>query len=631
MTAAGSCKDESRDVLGGNTVRIAKVNIKNFRCLQDLDLEVNELTVLIGANSAGKSSVLKALRWFFEGGPLDTEDVCGHRPEAQVSVGVTFSGLTHADQEALGSYATKDTATFWRTWSEEKGEKLTGHALAYPPFEEIRVHEKATPRKRAYSELRNADPTLGLPSATSTRDAVDAAMLAWESDNSDKLEPATSSATHLFGFSGQPKLAGRFDYVFVPAVSDAEEQTRHARGTLMQQVISRSLNNQEQVDERLKIIHTETAEQMSAILQEEHGDELEELSHRFTNALRAYVPSGTISFRPQSPELKMPSMQVDLRVADSGVETNVGRQGNGFQRALLMAAVQELSRVQEIGDPPALFLAIEEPELYQHPAQARHFAKTLSELPRNGEGAIQVAYATHSEYFVDPSRYESLRRFRKEVDGLPDCPTARLSFATTDRVANRLSNIIPSAHIPKKIAITLRRTLSEAVFAHAVILVEGWTDAAVLEGVADREGGFDAMGVAVIEVGGKMNIPVPWGILEELGIPSFVVFDADRGSVKPSDIENAKRWNKNILSLLNAAEEDWPATGVYPRHVVFEDRLEDELKRSWPEMLEHVGKLKVESNDWRPKPEDCYRQAAYEVGGNVPDLLANIIAAVKAL
>lgn len=240
--------------------------------------------------------------------------------------------------------------------TEEEGEKLTGHALAYPPFEKIRVHEKATPRKKAYSELRNADSTLGLPSAN-TRDAVDEAMLAWEAENPDKLEPATSSATHLFGFSGQPKLAGRFDYVFVPAVSDAEEQTRHARGTLMQQVISRSLNNQEQVDERLKIIHAETAERMGTVLQEEHGDELDKLSHRFTNALRTYVPSGTVSFRPQSPELKMPSMQVDLRVADSGIETNVGRQGNGFQRALLMAAVQELSRVQEIGDPPALFLA----------------------------------------------------------------------------------------------------------------------------------------------------------------------------------------------------------------------------------------------------------------------------------
>ena len=611
-------------------MQIASVSIKNFRCIQDLDLKIDSLTVLIGANSTGKSSVLKALRWFFEGGDLSPEDICGHRLDAQVSVGVTFHDLTPADRQALGSYVTGDTATFWRLWSANEGGKLTGHALAYPPFEQIRLHEGAMDRRKAYSELKDARPELGLPGASS-RSAVDEAMSAWESENPDKLEVATSSATHLFGFSGQPKLAGRFDYVFVPAVSDAEEETQHARGTLMQQVISRSLTNQDQVDERLRTIHAETAEQVGTVLREEHGDELDNLSHRFTDALRAYVPSGTVNFRPQPPELKISSMQVGLRVADSGVETDVGRQGHGFQRALLMAAVQELSQVEETGDSPALFLAIEEPELYQHPAQARHFAKILSELPRSGEGAIQIAYATHSEYFVDPSRYKSLRRFRKDDANLLNCPTAKVSFATTERIAERLSEVIPSFQIPKKIAITLRRTLSEAVFAHSVILVEGWTDAAMLEGVADREGGFDAMGVAVIEVGGKMNIPVPWGILEELNIPSFVVFDADRNGVKYSNTNSSIRWNRSFLSLFDAPEEDWPATKICSRYAVFENRLEDELQKSWPEMVELVKKLKIESNDWRPKPEDCYRQAAYEVEGDIPKFAADIIAAVKTL
>lgn len=611
-------------------MRISKVSVKNFRCLQNLELEIDQLTVLIGANSTGKSSALKALEWFFEGGSLDQEDICGHKPDAQVSVGVTFHDLTPADRQALGSYAAGDTATLWRTWSVKEGIKLTGHALAYPPFEEVRSHDGAMERRKAYAELRNTHPELELPSANS-RNAVDEAMTVWEAENPDELESATSSATHLFGFSGQPKLAGRFDYVFVPAVSDAEEETRHARGTLMQQVISRSLTNQERVDERLEAIHKGAAKQVGLVMQEEHGDELDRLSHRFTDALRTYVPSGTVSFRPRPPELRTSSMEVGLKVADSGVETNVGRQGHGFQRALLMTAVQELSRAEDLGDPPALFLAIEEPELYQHPAQARHFAKTLAELPREGEGAVQVAYATHSEYFVDPSRYESLRRFRKDTTSQHNCPTAKVSSASTNQIADRLSEIVYDIEIPKRVAITLRRTLSEAVFAHSVVLVEGWTDAALLQGVADREDSFDAAGVTVIPVGGKMNISIPWAILEELCIPSFVVFDADIAGEKSSNAENTTRWNKNLLTLLGATEENWPTTGTYPRYAVFQDRLESELKRNWPEMLELVEKLKVESNDWRPKPEDCYRQAAYEVDSEPPEFVSSIVAAIKAL
>lgn len=621
-------------------MRISEVKIANFRCLGNVELAVDDLVVLIGANGTGKSSVLRALRWFFDGGELDVRDICGQMPDARITVRVTFRDLTPADREQLGSYAKEETATFWRTWSAEEGEKLTGRALAYAPFEKIRSLNTANERKKAYSDLRREEPGLELPSANSGT-AVEQAMRDWEASNPDELAPATASATHLFGFSGQPRLAGRFDYVFVPAVSDAEEQTRHARGTLLQQVMSRSLTNQEQVEERLKEIHSETADRVDGVLREEHGEKLEELSERFTGALREYVPTGSVTFEPQPPEMKMPPMQVSLRVADGEVETDVGRQGHGFQRALLMAAVQELSRAEDSGDPPALFLAIEEPELYQHPAQARHFARILSELPRSGRGAIQVGYATHNEHFVDPSRYECLRRFRKKIDRLTGCPTAKISMATTDGIARELSNIMDIEQVPRRISITLQRTLAEAVFAHAVVLVEGRTDEALLRGVADREGGFDAMGVAVIDVQGKMQLSTSWAILKHLGIPTFLIFDGDKGveargrsqgkSEKniASDIMNVTRWNQNLLSLLQLQEEDWPATSVSSEHAIFEDTLEDTLKREWPEMFSLSERIKDEGGEWRPKPEDCYREAARDCAGEIPESLADILAAVK--
>lgn len=622
-------------------MRIEKVSIENYRCLHHLDLEIDDLTVLIGANSTGKSSVLRALRWFFDGGDLEPEDVCGMRPEATVSVGVTFGDLTTEDREALAPYGEGESATFLRTWSVEDGGKITGWAMAYPPFEEVRKHEKAADLKKAYGQLRTESPDLGLPSAGS-RDAVTEAMLAWEAKNPSDLEPATSSATHLFGFAGQPKLRRRFDYVFVPAVSDAEEQTRHARGTLMQQVVSRSVADRPGVQERLKDIHRDASERVDAVLREEHGNALRELSERFTGALQEYVPTGSVSFVPQTPEVKMPEMQVGLRVTDGGLETGIGRQGHGFQRALLMTAVQELARVADGGDAPSLFLAVEEPELYQHPAQARHFASTLAGLPRAGAGAIQVAYATHSEHFVDPVRYERLRRFRKET-GVLSSPTAEVTSATVEGVVRRLAGIVSDFQVPKKVAITMRRTLSEAVFGHAVLLVEGRTDAALLRGVADREGGFDAMGVAVVQVGGKTNLAVAFAILEELGVPSYLVFDGDRGVERRgnrdgkdpaqvrSDKNNAARWNGTLLGLVGSPQEDWPNSGVYARYAVFGDHLEEEIVRNWPDVAELAERLASDPGEWRPKSEDCYRQAAREVEGEVPAFAAQIVAAVKRL
>lgn len=43
-------------------MKINKVRIENFRCVRELDLELDETTVLIGANNAGKTAIMEAIR-----------------------------------------------------------------------------------------------------------------------------------------------------------------------------------------------------------------------------------------------------------------------------------------------------------------------------------------------------------------------------------------------------------------------------------------------------------------------------------------------------------------------------------------------------------------------------------------
>ena len=46
-------------------MRIVSAHIQRFRCLHDVTVEFDNLTVMIGANGSGKSSMLHALNWFF--------------------------------------------------------------------------------------------------------------------------------------------------------------------------------------------------------------------------------------------------------------------------------------------------------------------------------------------------------------------------------------------------------------------------------------------------------------------------------------------------------------------------------------------------------------------------------------
>ncbi|WP_030617910.1 AAA family ATPase [Streptomyces fulvoviolaceus] len=95
---------------------------------------------------------------------------------------------------------------------------------------------------------------------------------------------------------------------------------------------------------------------------------------------------------------------MDVRAPSPRCDRPARAQGHGFQRALIVAALKVLAdRRRPVDGMRTLCLAIEEPELFQHPPQARAFAKVLRELVATSpQGRTQVIYATHNPFFVDP-------------------------------------------------------------------------------------------------------------------------------------------------------------------------------------------------------------------------------------
>lgn len=631
-------------------MRLASAHIVNFRCLRDFRIWFDDVMVLVGANSTGKSTVLHALDWLFRGGGLTIEDVHGQQPLERVSIGATFTDFDDADREALGSYVLGDEATFWRTWSAEEGEKLTGKGRALPDFAPVRHHTKAMAKRGAYDDLREARPELGLPKTRSATQ-VDEALEAWEAEHPDELEDGRTDATHLFGFAGQARLASRMDFVLIRAVVDPDAETRDARGTLLRQLLDRALGEQSAMRARLDQLQERVSTEIAEIMTAEGGAALDDLSDAVTSQLDQLVPGGEVHLSARPSDVKMPALSVELRVADDGLDTSVGRQGHGFQRALLIAVVQQLATLasaRATGDeatdelpratsPPALLLALEEPELYQHPLQARHFAATLAALAAGADTTVQVAYATHSEHFVDPARYEHLRRFRRRAGA--QWPESQVAQATIESVVARLAEVYRPDQIPLRVQMTLRRQVAEAVFAKAVVLVEGESDVGLLQGLGEREQSLDAQGVAVVPCHGKRQLLIPWAILTELGVPCFALFDGDAGvgdrmrrngreeAEVVAAVDAARHDNALVLKTLGLAGDEQPVTAVGERHAVFADRLEDELV-GWMGFGEAVERFKSEHGDFRSKPDDAYRWAAATTPTEPPVVLVELMARI---
>lgn len=119
--------------------------------------------------------------------------------------------------------------------------------------------------------------------------------------------------------------------------------------------------------------------------------------------------------------------------------------------------------------------------------------------------------------------------------------------------------------------------VNEGFFADVVVVVEGIGDAAVLWTIQDILGKqWDSFGIVVVPANGKNNIDRPVVVFRGLGIPTYFLFDGDSNSNKKED---SKKSNAILLTLAGTQVEDFPATQVADQWAVFNDNLEQELRK----------------------------------------------------
>lgn len=577
------------------------MSIENFRCLNAVEVDFGEITTFIGPNGAGKSSVLRALNWFFNGGQLDRRDVWSGSAEERIRVQVTFDGLTATDRQALGEkYAPTSAKTFtaWRTWTPNE-DKMTGNALTFPPFETVRQAGTATDKKSAWAVVLADLPEDGLPKWTSAP-KIEAAMDEWERNNPSRLVESESGGSHLFGFNGQNVLSGIFDFVLVTADLRALEESTDSRGTIISRILEKTVDRST-ADAAFSQLAKEVAEKRSAIAEEHLNTQLQGLADELSKEIEAFTTGRKIRLKPEEPELKPQASKIHVSVIDQLTETDVDRQGHGFQRALLISSLKLLADRGTAGTPESvIFLGVEEPELFQHPTQARAFSSVLRSLAAETKNGLQISYATHSPYFINARFFDQVRRVRRDAAGPGSHAEVTITRATVPAVVERLDGYVDPSVITARWDLVCTQHLSEALFADAVLLVEGDDDKAVFEGIAARTRHLAIDGISIAAAQGKGHLYVPHAILSELGIPTVTVFDNDSGCAQrmeaknksDKDIQNAvrqhKRDNRQLLRYFGIAPTDYPQGKVAQDVLVIADTLETIISEDWPVWDKHL-------------------------------------------
>ena len=545
-------------------MRIESVRIQNFRAFADETVHIGPYCCLVGPNGAGKSTVLAALNVFFRnsvGGMnasrLSEQDFHHKNTEDPIRITVTFGDLNEAARQSLEAYVRHDqlVVTAEAEWDQESegapvqqfGARLVMEEFA-PYFERDKAGAKAVELKELFSALRSRFPDL--PDVKVKADMA-AALRSYEEAHPE-LCTLTESPDQFYGFTkGSNRIDAHCQWVFVPAVKDAAEEEMEGRNTALGVLLERTVRSKVSFEEVLDTLRRDVEEKYKGLLAAQ-ADVLAALSEGIQTRLREWAHPGAMvqlkwNFDPsKSVQVADPAAKAD--VGEGKFLGDVMRLGHGLQRSFIVALLHELA-VSEEADAPTLILGLEEPELYQHPPQARHLAAVLERLAKEGS---QIIATTHSPFFVSGRGVEAVRMVRKHHES----GVARVAAVTHKGLAKRLTEAMQSEPMsPTRVMAAIEQILqpsqNEMFFARVPVFVEGLEDVAFVSTYLHLERQweeFRRLGCHFVVTDGKNPMSRPVAIASLLELPAFALVDGDMQNERNQEAN--RRDNGCILRLM---------------------------------------------------------------------------------
>jgi putative ATP-dependent endonuclease of OLD family len=487
--------------------RLTKLIVKNFRCIgkKPVEIDLDEIVVLVGANNVGKSSILKAY-----------EIVMSHG-SGKAKLKIEDFPHNTIDPENLPEIEIQ-TIVF----DNSPGERW----ITILPNGECLVRER-------WVWANEGDPK---------REGWDVETNAW-SDNVPWGAPNVANSRRP-----EPHRVGAFD----PPAEQAE-----AIKSLLVQVLTERVKNlkaSEEEESDYKLLLNKVKEIQRKIVDDAQS-QIDKINSELTSLIEKVFPNYKIDFDAK-PEDNL-DKTINLFKADTqllmgpkdGYLSTIDRQGSGARRTLLWTALKFISennqKIKEDGTPvrPHLLL-IDEPEICLHPNAIRDSCNVLYALPNSGNWQVMVT--THSPIFIDFSRNNTtIVRVEKntsgEIQGTTVFKPDKVRLDDDDKRNLKLLNLCDPY-------------VAEFFFGGKTIIVEGDTEYTAFKYVIAQET-EKYKDIHIIRARGKATIISLIKVLNHFGSNYSVLHDSDTPKIltkKGEQANSAWTTNQNILDAVNS-------------------------------------------------------------------------------
>jgi energy-coupling factor transporter ATP-binding protein EcfA2 len=265
---------------------------------------------------------------------------------------------------------------------------------------------------------------------------------------------------------------------------------------------------------------------------------------------------------PQGGEITHRYLKIELRDdRHGGVETNFSTRSTGFQWFFSFFAA--FSEYQNSDEP--IIVLLDEPGTSLHGEAQKDFVRFIFEELGSSK---QTLYTTHSQFMVDPARYEKLRAVHDRATR--EDPNQGVAITRIDLAADR-DTVLP-------VESALGYSISQHLFLGSGqhLAVEGSSDFVYAQRLTEHltaqgKTGLDPR-LSIIPVGGDANMPAFVALLgRRLKVSALI--DGAKTSSKIERVRAAARSNGVPESAVVACSE---ASDDLPRNADIEDLFEPE-------------------------------------------------------
>lgn len=483
--------------------RLSKLIIKNFRSIGENPVEIylNDIVVLVGANNVGKSTILRAYEVAMNTGSkegyLSIDDfpnkIIDEDKLPEIEVHTIISHNKPGDQ-----------------WIKrlDNGEMLIREKWTW-------TCEGVAPKRQGFDVIENkwSDKVpWGAPNVA----------------NAYRPKPHRIEA-----FASPEEEAKKITDLVTSLIKDSYKTFKSSENTsdksdydlLLEHIANFQSNIAYSIDEKIKSIE----ESINSTLSEVFKDYVIKLDANSESSLdKTYSPFKT------SPDLLMGQKD--------GYLSNITYQGSGARRTLLWSALKYIAENEnndKLLERPHVLL-IDEPEMCLHPSAIRDARKVLYKLPSLNNWQVMVT--THSPIFIDLSCDNTtiIRVDSDKINGVRSTVLFRpeqAKLSDDDKKNLKLLNVCdPYVH--------------EFFFGGRIIIVEGDTEYTAFSSLkVEYPNVYN--NVHIIRARGKGIIPSVIKILNQFATGYGVLHDSDTEKTDKGSSNPAWKINENIMQEVN--------------------------------------------------------------------------------